>query len=571
VVLLWTFVLLLGPVASSTARAQCLAACPANAVEQIDGCGEETPDPNGGCAAGPGKFQPLGTLTPVELGIACGTVGATATGTVDLDAYSFHLAMAATVQLDLVQQDPDGAAVRSVILQLFEGTECTTQTLRYAAAVSVCPFTSDPVTLPAGEHLITITVGALDGAAPPPCPVSYRLLALVVQQVPPSCAAASASCCIVSSVGGCADLTCCAQVCEVDSACCDLAWDLFCVISASTLCGLCDCNANGVLDLLDIESGSSEDCDLNGQPDECAVDCDGNGSADSCDIAADPSLDADGDGFIDGCVCGCLDLVLAVDVTGSMDGAIASVQNGLAQVLAAAEAVAESSLRAALITFTDQVRVVQVLTPSIGMVEASVLLLESEGGASLPEASDEAIRTVLSTTSDCLASGSQFFHTALRQECRRLIILVTDAVPGGCDDTFTPGVDDLTAQLLAEEAAAAGIEIAAVFVPTSGVNGTTLGVMTNYATITGGILATTGANGAGTAEALAEAIIACRSRGCAGDLDGDGSIGGADLGMLLAAWSSDGSPPPQSADLDGSGSVDGADLGLLLSGWGPCR
>jgi polyhydroxybutyrate depolymerase len=53
---------------------------------------------------------------------------------------------------------------------------------------------------------------------------------------------------------------------------------------------------------------------------------------------------------------------------------------------------------------------------------------------------------------------------------------------------------------------------------------------------------------------------------CPADISGDGSIDGADLGMLLAAW---GSADPAS-DLDGNGSVDGADLGMLLAAWGAC-
>jgi hypothetical protein len=48
-----------------------------------------------------------------------------------------------------------------------------------------------------------------------------------------------------------------------------------------------------------------------------------------------------------------------------------------------------------------------------------------------------------------------------------------------------------------------------------------------------------------------------------GDLDGDGFVNGADLGLLLAAWDS----PDPGADLDASGTVDGADLGLLLAAW----
>lgn len=53
---------------------------------------------------------------------------------------------------------------------------------------------------------------------------------------------------------------------------------------------------------------------------------------------------------------------------------------------------------------------------------------------------------------------------------------------------------------------------------------------------------------------------------CVGDLNGSGAVDGADLGMLLAAWSTS----DAAADLDGSGTVDGADLGMLLAAWGPC-
>ncbi|HMN97690.1 MAG TPA: M23 family metallopeptidase [Phycisphaerales bacterium] len=49
-----------------------------------------------------------------------------------------------------------------------------------------------------------------------------------------------------------------------------------------------------------------------------------------------------------------------------------------------------------------------------------------------------------------------------------------------------------------------------------------------------------------------------------GDLDGDGDVDGADLGVLLGSW---GPCPGCPADLDGNGTVDGADLGALLGGW----
>lgn len=48
------------------------------------------------------------------------------------------------------------------------------------------------------------------------------------------------------------------------------------------------------------------------------------------------------------------------------------------------------------------------------------------------------------------------------------------------------------------------------------------------------------------------------------DLNSDGVVDGADLGLLLSAWGRCGGC---AADIDGSGAVDGADLGLLLAGW----
>ncbi|MCA9283966.1 MAG: hypothetical protein KDA22_02035, partial [Phycisphaerales bacterium] len=49
------------------------------------------------------------------------------------------------------------------------------------------------------------------------------------------------------------------------------------------------------------------------------------------------------------------------------------------------------------------------------------------------------------------------------------------------------------------------------------------------------------------------------------DLDGNGTVDGADLGILLAAWGPCAGCP---ADLNGDGVVDGADLGVMLAAWG---
>jgi hypothetical protein len=56
-------------------------------------------------------------------------------------------------------------------------------------------------------------------------------------------------------------------------------------------------------------------------------------------------------------------------------------------------------------------------------------------------------------------------------------------------------------------------------------------------------------------------LDACQ--GSPADLDGDGCVGGSDLGVLFTNWGTDGV-----GDLDGDGTVGSADLGTLLAAWG---
>ena len=53
---------------------------------------------------------------------------------------------------------------------------------------------------------------------------------------------------------------------------------------------------------------------------------------------------------------------------------------------------------------------------------------------------------------------------------------------------------------------------------------------------------------------------------CPADLNGDGSVDGADLAALLGSWGGLGS-----ADLNTDGVVNGADLAAMLGAWGGCN
>ncbi|UCF33563.1 MAG: hypothetical protein JSV78_14645 [Phycisphaerales bacterium] len=62
-----------------------------------------------------------------------------------------------------------------------------------------------------------------------------------------------------------------------------------------------DCNRNDVPDECDIDSGVSQDCNETGVPDECETDCNDNGFADECDIAVGTSGDCNDNGRPDEC------------------------------------------------------------------------------------------------------------------------------------------------------------------------------------------------------------------------------------------------------------------------------
>lgn len=58
------------------------------------------------------------------------------------------------------------------------------------------------------------------------------------------------------------------------------------------------------------------------------------------------------------------------------------------------------------------------------------------------------------------------------------------------------------------------------------------------------------------------------SLSCPTDLNGDGQVDGADLGLLLAAW---GPVTAHPADFNGDGVVWGEDIGAMLAAWGDCQ
>jgi hypothetical protein len=80
-----------------------------------------------------------------------------------------------------------------------------------------------------------------------------------------------------------------------------LADDLNALDTVQVNIPITDCNGNGTADAIDIASGTSSDCNLNGIPDECEPDCNGNGIPDDCDIFSGTSSDINFNGIPDDC------------------------------------------------------------------------------------------------------------------------------------------------------------------------------------------------------------------------------------------------------------------------------
>lgn len=219
-------------------------------------------------------------------------------------------------------------------------------------------------------------------------------------------------------------------------------------------------------------------------------------------------------------VCGPTDVVFLIDDTGSMDGAINNVKTEAASLIAEISTASDGDFQLGLVTFKDSVVVVDDLAAGNAvMVQNDILALSATGGNGEPESSDEALNTAINGLDVAdRPAGKQTgnFNGTFRFGATKIAIIITDARPGGFDDTFTVGEDDVNAHLRALEAKTDSILISAVFVPTlaaffPALTVQIVDVMTDYANTTGGIFIQTAADGTGTANAIANIIANCGS------------------------------------------------------------
>ena len=82
------------------------------------------------------------------------------------------------------------------------------------------------------------------------------------------------------------------------------------------------------------------------------------------------------------------------------------------------------------------------------------------------------------------------------------------------------------------------------------------------------LLSATSSEGTTSGQWSSSVVAVGEPSGCAGnpDIDGNGSVNGADLAALLSSWNQNGGP----GDINCDGIVNGADLSELLASWSIC-
>jgi predicted outer membrane repeat protein len=327
-----------------------------------------------------------------------------------------------------------------------------------------------------------------------------------------------------------------------------------------------DCNANGVCDGADIGLGTSTDCNLNGVPDECDItagdandinsnglpdscepdcdsdgipdayavknalvpDCNSNAQPDSCDVAATTSQDDNADNVPDECQPDC-------DANGNPDDfdiatGAATDCNGNA-------------------------------TPdSCDIAGAGAPDCNTNG---LPDACDIATGASSDVNAnsipddceiDCNSNGipDRFeIKSGAAGDCN------ANGVPDGCD--IAGGAPDVDANGVPDSCQA-------------DCNGNSL---PDSYELENGSQTDCNADGLLDACEIAAGEPDINDNGvpdsceCIGDINGDGSVGGPDLSIILGFWGPVGAF--EGADITGNGTVNGEDLAILLSRWGTCR
>ncbi len=166
-----------------------------------------------------------------------------------------------------------------------------------------------------------------------------------------------------------------------------------------------------------------------------------------------------------------LDLVFVIDATASQQRAIDNIKNAITnEILPAIINEFGGDYRLGLLTVLDRrgeglplFKILTEMTPqNINVFEAQLNTVTAGGGLGLPEPTDKALEAVLNNTQEIDYNGdvipSSTTVGAFRTGAAKAVILVTDVVPSGLDDTYQYN-DWLNVKSITENYALNGIQI----------------------------------------------------------------------------------------------------------------
>ncbi len=277
-----------------------------------------------------------------------------------------------------------------------------------------------------------------------------------------------------------------------------------------------DCDGNGVWDICDINEGGAPDQDGNGLPDTCDADCDGDGEPNAYEISSGQSEDCNSTGIPDECEIA--------------DGASADVDGDGVPDECQEDCDGDGLPDAWEIQTGTAMDCNRNLLPDDCDITSGVSSDVDANG--IPDECKE----------DCNGNGVPDYWEILKgqvPDCNG------NGVPDSCDiaggavpDCDLDGIPD-------------GCAVDGGTVPDCNDNG-----IPDSCDIDGPSDEDDNGNGIPDACELVE-----------GDLNLDGCIDAADMGLLFVVW---GLPNPPFGDLDGDGVAAAGDLGVLLTAWNPC-
>ena len=345
---------------------------------------------------------------------------------------------------------------------------------------------------------------------------------------------------------------------------CGSIWDGLCGTEA-------DCNGDGVPDSCQDAFTGLPDCDGNGVPDACEdprLDCDGNGVLDACEIADGSAEDCNGDGVIDTCQLGGhpgyqVDRDYVSDLLGfttgdSMWWAVQYEVGPDGRIIEWVDVALGDLGIGALVQIAVLADPNQDRDPS-DMVPIVLGTVQSDGGNESGSGDPARLRFAFDPI-DLGPVGTSFFigvHTAYNPSADLPAAVDSTQFDGRSYLGRGSGLDDITATY-----SLGGLGFAAEWLIRGGRDGESplYDCNSNRRLDACDILQ------GGSSDADLDGRPDECAPVCPADFDGDGLVGGADLGQFLLLWNA----VNARADLNGDGRVDGEDFGAFLVSWGGC-